>query len=465
MASVKLKGWSGKEWTYDNVPKVWLNASESTEENEVKVPFTYGEAVKKEVSLDFSDGDMQVPIAEGELVTELTVKQPDDLIPENIPLGMYIAGVGPGTFEGGDSGGLVIPKDMKPIKFYDPFGELLYAYTLEEAAALTALPPGPTISGLNFDRWTHTLAEIQSTKYFADVGPMYKYGSSPATVLIVETIRANTSIAVCLDMWVSSYKATIYWGDGSSSSLTGSSSTNSNNRSTSHTYASIGIHYIAIVITSGLANLGCIQNSYSYNVLNNTTSSYTTSDSYMNGTTSFYLRSVLVGSYYTGSYPVCSTFLGLNSRLRFVSLYNAKARGVGTKQYVHCASLKCIAGNTPLGALGAYSFFAAASLEKVSTNGVINANAFEGATALREVIYGSGRINASRMNVQWAMLMTTETPPVIGATSPIWGTKPIYVPDSAVATYQSADKWSTAAAYIRPMSQYHEDIYSDLKGE
>ena len=86
---------------YENVPKVWLTHPDSTEEDVKLVPFTFGEAVSKEVSPDFSAGDMAVDIPAGELVTGLTVKKPEELVPENIPQGMYIAGVGPGEFKGG----------------------------------------------------------------------------------------------------------------------------------------------------------------------------------------------------------------------------------------------------------------------------------------------------------------------------------------------------------------------------
>lgn len=105
MSDIKLKGWSGAERKYEGVPKVWLSDPESTDDNPILVPFTYGEAAKKTVVPDFSGGDMDVPIADGELVTELTINQPVNLKPENIPKGMYIAGVGPGEFEGGDSDG------------------------------------------------------------------------------------------------------------------------------------------------------------------------------------------------------------------------------------------------------------------------------------------------------------------------------------------------------------------------
>lgn len=99
-----LLSYSQNPVVYNNIPKVWLTHPNSTEENLILVPFTYGESVSKEVAPDFSGGDMAVEIPDGELVTGLTVKKPDELVPENIPEGQYIAGVGPGTFKGGSEG-------------------------------------------------------------------------------------------------------------------------------------------------------------------------------------------------------------------------------------------------------------------------------------------------------------------------------------------------------------------------
>lgn len=137
MPDIKLKGYSGTGNEYPDVPKVWLEAPESTEESRVLEPFTYGEAVSKTVEeLDFSNGDMSVKIDEGELVTELTVKQPEDLIPENIPMGKFIAGVGPGTHSGGGSLDELlkyfdahVDPDKKTITIFGIHYDLIYADT------------------------------------------------------------------------------------------------------------------------------------------------------------------------------------------------------------------------------------------------------------------------------------------------------------------------------------------------
>lgn len=94
MPDVKIKGYSGNELHYADVPKVWLAAEESTEDNPVLVPFTYGEAMDDvEIIPDFSDGDMRATVPDGYLARSAVVKRPKTLVPENVAEGVDIAGV------------------------------------------------------------------------------------------------------------------------------------------------------------------------------------------------------------------------------------------------------------------------------------------------------------------------------------------------------------------------------------
>lgn len=94
MPDVKIKGYSGNELHYADVPKVWLAAEESTEDNPVLVPFTYGEAMDDvEIIPDFSDGDMRITVPDGYLARSAVVKRPETLVPENIAEGVDIAGI------------------------------------------------------------------------------------------------------------------------------------------------------------------------------------------------------------------------------------------------------------------------------------------------------------------------------------------------------------------------------------
>ena len=100
MPDIKVKNYHGEDVILENATKVYHHTPESTIENPIKVPFTYGEAVSKSVELDFSNGDVEVPIAEGELVTELTIPVPEGLVPGNIAKDVEIAGI-IGTLAGG----------------------------------------------------------------------------------------------------------------------------------------------------------------------------------------------------------------------------------------------------------------------------------------------------------------------------------------------------------------------------
>lgn len=99
-ATVKIKGYSGAEHTYENVPKVWLAAPESTAENPVLVPFTYGEALDNvEVVPDFSGGNQKVIMPTGFMARSAVVKKPAELVPGNIKAGETVAGI-TGEYEG-----------------------------------------------------------------------------------------------------------------------------------------------------------------------------------------------------------------------------------------------------------------------------------------------------------------------------------------------------------------------------
>ena len=92
---VVIQNYSQTEVTYPSVPKVWLKSAESTEENTVLVPFSYGEAVENvPISLDFSSGENQTITApDGTLVKSAVIEKPVDLVAENIRRGKVIANV------------------------------------------------------------------------------------------------------------------------------------------------------------------------------------------------------------------------------------------------------------------------------------------------------------------------------------------------------------------------------------
>lgn len=89
MPNIKLKGQTGEVLTYEDVERVYFDSAD--QDGEV-VYYTHGVATSKTVEPDFASGDMSVPIADGELVTELTIKKPENLEEENIKYGIEVAG-------------------------------------------------------------------------------------------------------------------------------------------------------------------------------------------------------------------------------------------------------------------------------------------------------------------------------------------------------------------------------------
>ena len=131
MPNIKLKGQTGEVLTFEDVERVYFDSAD--QDGEV-VYYTHGTAVTKSVEPYFASGnDMNVPIPDGELVTQLTIEKPDELNEDNIRSGATVAGVKGkfigdteevtvGTTESGDtyeldfSGGNVVVEPTAPGK-------------------------------------------------------------------------------------------------------------------------------------------------------------------------------------------------------------------------------------------------------------------------------------------------------------------------------------------------------------
>ena len=110
------------------------------------------------------------------------------------------------------------------ITFYDYDGTILYAFTREQAQALTALPDAPAHNGLIFDGWTHTLEQVKATKTVLKVGATYKTDDG-TTRIHIHLEDGRTSPCLTLKMLLDN-TATIDWGDGTTvDTLTGRGTT------------------------------------------------------------------------------------------------------------------------------------------------------------------------------------------------------------------------------------------------
>ena len=90
MPDIVLYDRTGKAVTYPGADSLTTD----TPEVGVKAKFTYGELAEgTEIEPDFSGGDQKVTVPEGYVVREATIKKPDNFIPEHLKKGEVIAGV------------------------------------------------------------------------------------------------------------------------------------------------------------------------------------------------------------------------------------------------------------------------------------------------------------------------------------------------------------------------------------
>lgn len=150
----------------------------------------------------------------------------------------------------GIQGGEEAPE--KDVIFIDWDAYRLYSYTLDEAHALTELPPAPTRNddkGFVFDGWNWTLDEIHEVDRPCEVGAMYHFkgvDGSPSTSNDVE--YCITTVIPDEETYISCDSSkldsvTIDWGDGNIEKLTAVTQTNPME---AHKYANPGTYIVKI---------------------------------------------------------------------------------------------------------------------------------------------------------------------------------------------------------------------------
>jgi hypothetical protein len=133
-----------------------------------------------------------------------------------------------------------IELERKDVNFYDYDGTLLYAYTLEEAHALTELPPAPTHKGLIFQEWNWDYEDVIATNIRMDVGATY-ITDDGATRLYLEIYNERAKKMGLMLYSASSTNFIVDWGDGTIDSFKGSGY-----QPQSHEYAEFGKYVISI---------------------------------------------------------------------------------------------------------------------------------------------------------------------------------------------------------------------------
>ena len=223
-----------------------------------------------EVELDLAAGDQTVvPSATDKVLTEVVIRKPETLVPENIAEGVTIAGIGPGTHSGG--GGLELDEEpwLDDVCFWDVDGTLILNVPMDQLAQLTALPAPPSRSGLTFQGWNYTLEQIKATEYPLDVGALYIPTDGNTHVYLNVTNSSSRAMFFLFAQTVSN-GVSINWGDGTAATTVSGTGV----VKATHTYSAIGQYEVVFTVADGcVMTLGDATNSLCF--IGGSSSSYT----------------------------------------------------------------------------------------------------------------------------------------------------------------------------------------------
>ena len=179
-----------------------------------------------------------------------------------VPSGTRLDGMAPLIDSIETGGGSVNPTaTAKAVNFRDYDGTILYSYTVEEAAALTELPPLPEHSGLVCQGWNWTLDGIKAMGRAVEVGAMYITDDGKTRIYIhLEDGRTSPMLGCCPNGTV-----TVDWGDGTEPDTLTGTSTSTVQWTPTHEYSAPGDYVIKLTVDGsvGFAGSGS-SNQYSY---------------------------------------------------------------------------------------------------------------------------------------------------------------------------------------------------------
>lgn len=392
------------------------------------------------------------------------------------------------TYSGGGSGGADPEAD---VRFIDYDGTVVYGYTAAEFAQLTTMPANPSHTGLIAQGWNWSLADAQT--YVASYGK-----------LIVGQTYTTTSGATEIDIKLQEGRLTPYcgfavdgtvtidWGDGSTNTVTGTSTSTVIN--TQHTYASAGSYTIKLMPSSGTTYALAGTNSYGSKVLWKNSTTLHENKAYTSSVRSIRIGpNCLLDSYaFTGFFSLTSitipnsiesigtcAFNGCYS-LEFVTIPNGVSTIENNTFYI-CFSLDSVSIPNSVTSIDTYAFNFCESLKSItipSSVTTIGETVFQQNYTLTEVTVPSSLTNISYGMFYYCYSLTSvtipsnvtsiganafidcyslgeihfkpTTPPTV-SNSNAWKNVPIdckiYVPTGRLSAYTSATNYPSSSTY------------------
>lgn len=101
----------------------------------------------------------------------------------------------------------------KPVRFYNPYGDLVYSYTVQEIAEMTELPELPEYAGLIGQEWNWSLENIQAVGGKVEIGSLYTTDDG-STRIYIDLIEEALNPKIGFNQ-LAANSVWIDWGDGS----------------------------------------------------------------------------------------------------------------------------------------------------------------------------------------------------------------------------------------------------------
>lgn len=139
------------------------------------------------------------------------------------------------------------------VVFYDYDGTLIASYTIAEANALTALPTPPSHERLVFEKWNHSLQEVQETTHSLIIGALYNTVNNAAYITFQMPYSSINQYTYLYYICKTAGSFTVDWGDETVDTITASTTSAYSAASCRHTYTSVGVY--TIKITPGTAQI------------------------------------------------------------------------------------------------------------------------------------------------------------------------------------------------------------------
>ena len=341
----------------------------------------------------------------------------------------------------GGGGGSVPAND---VNFYDYDGAIVAAYSASEFAQLSALPANPSHDGLSAQGWNWSLSDAKT--YVAsygklNIGQMYTTSDGKTRIYIrLEDGRLAPYLGIAING-----TATVDWGDGTSSTVTGSSTSTVVN--TQHTYSAAGDYVIAIAVTGSMTLVGSAGYG-SYVLWKTNATNGALNQAYQNA-----IQKVEIGSNTIIGNHAFSTCKALAS-----VIIPSTVTSIGDSAFSGCYGLGSAtipSGVTSIGNCAFQNCYTLASVTISSTVTNIVRFAFYGCYALPSVIIPSTvtSIGDSAFKSCYGLgfiKFTRTTPPTVSS-SDAWSNIPadcvIYVPSASLNAYKSASNYPSALTY------------------